>query len=448
MLLPGGASCGKPSENTDGSSVPPDLILVVIDTWRWDALGANGSPRADITPHLDTLAARGVRFSRAFASSPWTAPSIGTIVTGRHPTVHGSYGRSGDVGPIRAGIPTLAELLAAAGYRTLAVANGLFLSPSFGFDRGFAVYDYVASSNRAIRHAGDSVDAALKQLRKAHNGGPLFLFLHLFDPHLAYDPPPPWDRRWTEDYQGPFKGLRKMRSGAFDPSPKELAGIRALYDGEVAYADQELGRFFRELETILSGRERMIVVTADHGEEMGEHGAWEHGHAMYRELLQVPLLIVPPASRRVARPVVDAQVRLLDLMPTFLEAASIEPPAALPGVSLFPWFEQSAPGDDLVVYSEREHLGAATASVRDGNHALIYYAQGPRVELFDQRRDPAESTDLAEREPERVRVLREQLAAVSASLEQSAAALEGGRESVNLTPDQLEQMRSLGYLED
>ena len=437
----GAVACGPTEVRTFSR---PDLILVVVDTWRWDALGANGSPRADITPHLDELATSGVRFSRAFTSSPWTAPSVGTMMTGRYPTVHGAYGPVGDVSRIRSGVPTLAEILSSAGYHTLGVVNGFFLSPTFGFDRGFDVYDYVASSNKKIRRAGPTVDDALELLREERNVGPLFLFLHLFDPHLNYDPPPPWDRRWTEDYHGPFAGLGSMRGGTYDPSPEELAYVRALYDGEVGYADHELGRFFEELDEILPGRERMIVVTSDHGEEFGEHGAWEHGQSMYRELVQIPLLLVPPASRPVARPVVDAQVRLLDLLPTFLELADVAPPDGLPGTPLFPWFEGFLVDDDLLAYSEREHLAAPTASVRDGSHALVFYLEDARAELFDQLRDPTEDEDLAPSDPDRVRTLRGQLDALAESLERGVLELDA-RESVQLTEEQLERMRSLGY---
>jgi len=422
----------------------PDVILVVIDTWRWDSLGANGSPRANITPNLDHLAADGVRFSRNFTSSPWTGSSVGTMVTGQLPTVHGVYGRFVKVGSLRPSVPTLAELLSAAGYRTVAVANGFFVSPDFGFDRGYELYDFDASSNRKIRRAGPSVDAALRHAREARNEGPLLLMLHVFDPHLAYDPPKQWQRKYTPDYHGMFADLGSMRSGSFAPSAEELAYIRGLYDAEVSYVDQQLGRFFAELDRVLRGRERMILVTADHGEEFGEHGGWEHGQSMYRELVQVPLIIVPPASRPPARGVVDAQVRMQDVLPTLLEAAGVAPPKNLPGTSLFPWFEGSLLDDDLVAYSEREHLGPRSVAIRDGKHALVLYPDEERMELYDQLADPAETKDLAAVLPERVRVLRERLDATAALFEEVAGNLEA-HQGVELSPEQLEQMRALGY---
>jgi arylsulfatase A-like enzyme len=288
------------------------------------------------------------------------------------------------------------------------------------------------------------VDAALKHLREARNEGPVFLWLHVFDPHLAYDPPGEWQRRYTPDYHGMFADLFSMRKGDFTPSPEELAYIRGLYDAEVSYVDQELGRFFRELDRVLPGRERMILVTADHGEEFGEHGGWEHGQSMYRELVQVPLVMVPPASRPPARRVVDAQVRMQDVLPTLLDAGGVEPPKGLPGTSLFPWFEGSALNDDLVAYSEREHLGPRSAALRDGKHALILYLDEGRMELYDQIADPAEANDLAAVHPDRVRALRERLDATAKLFEEIAADLEA-HQGVELSPAQWERMRSLGY---
>ena len=441
VLALGAAGCGSGRVEVFDR---PDVILVVIDTWRWDSLGANGSPRPSITPNLDRLAADGVRFSRCFTSSPWTGSSVGTMVTGQLPTVHGVYGRFIEVGSLRPSVPTLAEILSGGGYRTLAVANGFFVSPDFGFDRGYRFYDFDASSNRKIRRAGPSVDAALRHVREARNEGPVFLMLHVFDPHLAYDPPKSWQRSYTPDYHGMFADLGSMRSGKFDPSAEELAYIRGLYDAEVSYTDQQLGRFFAELDRVLRGRERLILVTADHGEEFGEHGGWEHGQSMYRELVQVPLIVVPPASRPPARRVVDAQVRMQDVLPTVLDAVGLAPPEGQPGRSLFPWFEDSPVDDDLPAYSEREHLGAPSVALRDGEHALILWLDDGRMELYDQIADPAETKDLAARHPDLVRSLRERLDGTAKLFEEIAANLEA-HQGVELSPDQLEKMRSLGY---
>jgi arylsulfatase A-like enzyme len=429
----------------------PDLVLVIVDTWRWDAFGANGTGRPDITPHLDALADGGVRFSRAIASSPWTLTSVASVLTGHYPTVHGAYGRYKELSPIRAQISTLAELLAAEGYATAAVINNPFLASHFGFDRGFEVYDYAPASNRDARRAGTSVDAALHLLGGV-NRPPVFLLLHLFDPHLSYDPPPPWDRRFAGDYGGPLRAplnlLKQMRSGSFAPSPQDAAYIRALYDGEVGYADRALGRFFGELDAVRPGRERMIVVTSDHGEEFADHGGWEHGHTMYREQVQVPLVVVPPASRPPHRRVVEAQVRLLDLFPTLLEAAGVTAPEGIPAHSLFPLMEGDANEGDRPAYSEREHLGEPAAAWRDGSHTLIVYPQQDRLELFDALADPGETRDLSGAHAETARALAERFEAHVRRLEGTAEALGPDARTSEIDPKLLEELRALGYVGD
>jgi len=442
-----GCSGGPPAP----ADARPDLILVVVDTWRWDALGANGSAREGITPNLDALAARGVRFSRAFASSPWTLPSVASILTGHYPTVHGAFGRFKDVASIRAGIPTLAEQLAGEGYRTVAVLNAPFLDPAFGFDRGFETASYIPATIRRLRRAGPSVDASLDLVGGGDDPRPVFLLLHLFDPHLAYDPPPPWDTRWTSGYAGPLRPpvapLKAMRAGTFDPSPEDLAYVLALYHGEVGYVDGEVARFLEGFEALRPGRERLVAITADHGEEFGEHGGWEHGHAMYRELVQVPLLVLPPAGLAVAPAAIDAQVRLVDLAPTFLEVAGATSPAGLAGRSLVPMLVDPAARRDLPAYSEREHLGRPSASLRDGHRTLVLYLDEEGGSgLYDPIADPAEIRNLADLEPERVREMEEALRRFAAVLERQARDLGEGREPEALDPELMDRLRSLGYV--
>jgi arylsulfatase A-like enzyme len=438
------AGCGSTRDRR------PDLVLVIVDTWRWDAFGANGAGRPDITPHLDALADGGVRFSRAIASSPWTLPSVASLLTGHYPTVHGAYGRYKALSPIRAQISTLAEMLAAEGYTTAAVINNPFLESHFGFDRGFEAYDYARASNREARRAGPSVDAALALLGEANPERPVFLLLHVFDPHLSYDPPPPWDRRFTGDYAGPLRPplnlLKQMRSGSFAPSPQDAAYIRALYDGEVGYADRELGRLFRDLDAVRPDRERLIAVTSDHGEEFGEHGGWEHGHTMYREQLQVPLIVVPPASRPPQRRVVEAQIRLLDLFPTLLEAAGLPAPESVPGSSLLPLMEGDAGAFDRPAFSEREHLGEPAAAWRDGSLTLIVYPRQDRFELFDALEDPGEKRDLSGAQAETVRALAERFEAQVSQLERTAEALGPDVGTSEIDPKLLEELRALGYI--
>lgn len=441
-VWPAGLSTGR------GRAPRPDVVLIVIDTWRWDALGANGAPR-DPTPELDALSRRGVLFRNAIGASPWTLPSMASMLTGRYPTVHGAYGRLRDVRPIRTEVPLLAEIVSEAGYTTRAVVNALFLRPHFGFDRGFEVYDHEISSAEQERRAGPSVDDALGLLERCPPNRPLFFHLHVFDPHLPYDPPPPWNRRWTGGYPGPlaapFNPLQEMRTGKFRPSSEDVEFVRGLYDGEVAYTDGEIGRFLREVERIRGDRERLVVVTSDHGEELGDHGGWEHGHAMYRELVRVPLIVVPPASWKVRPRVESDQVRLLDLFPTVLETAGAPLPPGLPGLSLIGLL-QGRPTEDRPAYSEREHLGTPATAYRDGGYTLIRYPGRWRSRLFDTSSDPGEQVDRAAERPDVADSLERRARALSEALERTAGALASADTAQALDPELEEKLRAVGYL--
>ena len=189
-----------------------------------------------------------------------------------------------------------------------------------------------------------------------------------------------------------------------------------------------------------------MVVTADHGEEFGDHDGWEHGHTMYWEQVQVPLIVVPPRSVSAARSVVDAQVRTLDVVPTLLDAVDLEVPRGLPGRSLWPWVRGDGEPAHRIAYAEREHLGRPAAALRDGAFTLVHYLKEGHSELFDAVHDPFETTNVAASEPEVVERLEERLQGVRRALERQALALEESPRVVDLDSELLEQLRSLGYL--
>ena len=340
----------------------------------------------------------------------------------------------------------LAELLTGAGYRTRAAISALFLGPRFGFARGFERFDYLRSAPTKERRAGAAVDVALDLVAEAPEGEPLFFLLHVFDPHLPYDPPPPWDRRWTGAYDGPLapplNPIEEIRANRFRPTPEEAAYARALYDGEVAYTDREVGRFLREIGTLRS-RPRWIFVTSDHGEEFGDHGGWEHGHTMYRELVRVPLIALPPGGRGEKAAVVDARVRTFDLFPTIVQLAGAELPAGLPALSLVERTGGEVPG-----YSEREHLGIPSASLRERGHTLIVHPDGQPPELYDLARDPGERRNVASERPGILSELGERIRSLGEVLEKTAAALGPADGAPELDPELEAQLRALGYLGD
>jgi arylsulfatase A-like enzyme len=434
-------SCGRAP-----TAPPPDLVLVVIDTCRRDALGSYGADPT-VTPHLDAFAREHVRFERAIAPSPWTLPSVATMLTGRMPGIHGAYGQGKNLTVLRPEIATGAEVLRDRGWATGAVVNAPFLKPPLGLSRGFEMYDYVPGTPQSQRRAGPSVDIALERL-EANRDRPDLLLLHVFDPHLPYDPPADLAARAREGYEGawepPLRLLKDMRTPGWKPDPPEMEYLRRVYDAEVTGVDRELGRFFRELEERGLAANTCVVVTADHGEEFHDHGGWEHGHTMYEELVHVPLLVKLPAGREVRRHVVEAQVSLLDLLPTLFDVAGEEPPADLPGTSFLEMITGEAEPVSRPAISERVHLGGRQFSLRDGEFAWLWWDDEDRGELYRWTDDPREREEISARYPEVAERMREELLDRIEAMESAAAEL-SPREELGPSGPLVEQLKSLGY---
>ncbi len=425
---------------------PRGVILIVIDTLRADEVGHAGGPEG-ITPTLDRWAASGVRFEQAIAAAPWTLPSTASILTGVHPSRHGAGGSmSGGFRSIHPDVATLAEILAAAGVRTHAITNGAFTAPDFGLDRGFEEYDYKAGSNSRIRRADVSIRAAVRWLSSLGPDEPFFLYVHLFDPHLNYDPPAVTRGRFTAGYTGtlraPFDRLAEVRAGSLELSDADRRFVRGLYAEEVAAVDVSLGIFDQWLRQSGLDQESALIVTADHGEEFWDHERFEHGHSFYEELLHVPLLLRLPGEA-LAGEIVTEQVTQVDLAPTILEILGIPPSAgSFDGQSLLDadlapaLLAKPTPAVEGGLLYVAAH-GAGTALRLPGWKA-VFWDSGERT-LFDLRRDPAESTNVAAAEPEQMR----EMEALWRSLSNRATAGQG----VTLDEAAKERLRSLGYLE-
>ncbi len=413
------------------------ILLVVLDTVRADHLGVDGY-RHPTTPHLDRLAREGVYWRNAWSHSPWTLPSIASILTGQPPHVHGAGSADGRLFSIEPGVPTLAERLRGAGWTTAAVANVAFLSPRSGVARGFDHYDYdnPPKSNQGQRDAAATTDAALSWLRTVRDR-PFFLFVHYFDAHLVYEPPPPYGTMFGVPGDDPslppafgrLGDLMAIRSGDLILSPAQRAVLIARYDGEIRYVDEEFGRLRRGLESLDRWRDTMIVVVADHGEEFWDHGGFEHGHAHWRELLRVPLIVKTPGRK--AGVVRNDLVRLLDITPTVLQFAGLPPDESLPGRPL----RQGGPRHAI---AQGTLWAGDVRSIRSEAGTLIVDAAQDR-EWYFAADDPLELHDLSGSEPEIVAPLRKALLALPPL---------GERASKGYEPD-LEtraRLRALGYL--
>lgn len=415
----------------------------MVDTLRADALSCSGAAR-EVTPRLDAFFRdEATLYENAYAASSWTLPSFGTILTGAPPSTHGADRLGAAFGALRKGIPTLAESLHARKYLTMAIVNNPFLSREFGLDRGFARYDHEATTNASGRRADE---VTRKALAFAYSVGdrPFFLLAHYFDPHLDYDPPEAFRKRFLppgtpSDWAFSVADQVAFKTGRRSPSPEEAARIRALYDAEVAFVDEQIGLLLDGFRRAGLDRHLTVIVTSDHGEEFFEHGGFEHGHSLHEEVARVPLLVrVPGRTKpgvRVAAPVSHA-----DLAPAIL---SIVDGGAGPGRDLSRP-ETLASDADLLL--EGALYGDDRAALVRGRTKWIE----PPGALYDLAADPRESRDLAAAPGgEREKAARDLAAALALAREKARLAGEalGPRAEADLAPPTL---RSLGipYLED
>lgn len=431
------AACGADSSEPAGHAgrEQRNVLLVIVDTLRADKLGCYGNERG-LTPRLDGLAAQGLVFEHASAHAPWTLPSTASLLTSLLPRQHGAGGRVPEFTALGDEVETLAERFGDAGYRTATIANVIFLGPLFGLTRGFEHVDVQSfEDNVRMRPAEATTAAALAWLDQADDR-PFFMLVHYFDPHAVYDPPQPFRRRFADpkDREGGLRfGTREqmvgLRTGAFDPGPGLVRRAEALYDGEIAYTDEQVGRLLDGLVERGLDDSTLIVFTSDHGEEFREHGGLEHGHSLYSELLHVPLIVRAPGVRagRVA-----SSVGHVDVAPTVCSWAGLELSPQYAGAVL------AADTPDRDVLAHGNFWNAPLTSWRTADSKLIVLPRDA-VELYAWRADPGETQDLSADEA-RVDALRRALAAA----EQRFAA-RGTGTRVDVSDEGLRGLEALGY---
>lgn len=381
-------ACGEPTGSQPAARPErPNVLLVVIDTLRSDHLSCYGHERAT-SPRLDALAAESWVYERAYAQAPWTTPSIGALLTSRYPT---TLGIRGDRSVLPEDEVTLAETLQADGYHTAAVVSHSFCSSRWGFAQGFQDFD---ESNVLGHDAVTSEGVTARGLAfldsRKDDPQPWFLWLHYFDPHCAYV-------EQAETFGGPGSYAGPVRSGQLyselwkqrrELDPEDHAELRRLYDSEIHHTDAQLGRILERLESTGALDDTIVVVTADHGEEFGDHGSIGHARTLHEELIHVPLVVRLPGQepRRIGEP-----VALVDLYPTILAALGTEVPAGRVGEDIRPGGPGLAPG--RVVFSETNR-GARLRAAIQGPWKVIREGRMPRPSVYDLGRDPLEQESL------------------------------------------------------
>lgn len=446
-------SCSSEAQPTGDEKL---VVLVIVDTLRQDALGCYGREGAQ-TPRIDALAAEGARFDQGISSSGWTLPSVASLLTGTWPMMHKALGKATRLTPITEDLPVAGEVFQEAGYETLGFANAAFLSPLLGLGRGFDVFDHEHAYNQEIRRADATVDAALSALseRKADD---VFLMLHLFDAHLDYDPPDGYIDGFVGERRKPAPplsmreclGLRRDE-GASPPSAEDLRYIRGLYQGEVSFVDQQIGRFVDGLKELGRWKNTTLVLTADHGEEFWDHEGFEHGHTLYHELVRVPLIVRTPPSAGANTHEVDRIVRTIDIMPTLFELHDIEPPRSFEGKSFLGDLRGQTPRRVPPAFSQGTLYGAEKISWRTQTHCLIVdQAKKPPegMELYDLVADPYETQDVFQTQTKVAQELVQELVRFTRDLGQRAGTI-STPEIKDMAPSTIkkymESIESLGY---
>ena len=406
----------------------PSVLVLTLDTTRADALAAYGGPVP--TPHLDAIAAEGVRYDQAVTTAPYTGPSHASLFTGRLPFEHGLRDFLGDALPDEA--LTLAELLGERGYETAAFVSAYVLDPRYGLAQGFDLYrsPHKPDDQRFVEQRSDvTIDQALAWLSDRDPQRPFLLWLHLFDAHAPYRPP------------------REFRSPVTPDAPaKSVARKRRLYHDEVRYLDSQVGRVVDALGEAGLWHDLVVVLASDHGENLGEHGRRieTHSPTLYDDTLMVPLAIRAPG--RLAPGTETQQVSLVDVLPTLLDLLAIDAPVGLLGRSLLDRAGGEAPRPAYAEtfyerFPRRAKPGKETRTLRWDGWKLIVRPGG--AELFDLARDPDELEDVAARNPERLHEMQQRLAALRARAATAPARpLEDADEAAHR-----ERLRVLGYLE-
>lgn len=396
-----------------------NLVVVTLDTTRADRIGAYGARDVE-TPVFDRLAADGVLFDQAVSVAPLTLPAHSSMFTGKFPPEHGVRDNGGFfLGPDQV---TLAEVLKERGYRTGAFVGAYVLDSKWGINQGFDTYfdDFDLSRTRAVSLSGiqrpgdEVVDKALPWIQQA-KGGPFFAWIHLYDAHSPYRPPEPFLSR--------YKGHP--------------------YNGEIAFADSQVGRVIAELRSSGLYDRTVVLIMGDHGESLGDHGEGAHGFFVYNSVTHVPFVVHAPFPQLQHRRVADP-VRSVDVMPTALDLLGIQAPRDISGVSLVPLMAGTTRELNLDAYSEAlyplHHYGwSDLRALRAGRYKVI---DAPRPELYDMERDPQERTNLFAERATLGDGMLTQLRSLEQRFNRSVAALPAG----DVDPEARERLAALGYV--
>ncbi len=468
----------------DGS--PKYIFLVTIDSLRTDSVSCYHS-NSELTPNISEFAREAVIFENAFSLSSWTTPAIASLMTGFSPSIH-TVTKDNAILPNE--LPTIAGELIKKGYYTCAFGINPNLTKRTNISKGFLYYDFYpkyaverAVGSKLLKHffksftAENIIDLAPENVvldwgslintdtltdlciqwvkKNKSKRKRFFLWVHYLDPHVPYAPPPAYvkEEKTIASLGFHFDKAIEVLSGAFVPSEKEKKWMKVLYDGEIRYVDDNLGRLFSALKKMNIYKNSLVILTSDHGEEFWDHGRYYHGHSMYNEVLSVPLIIKSPGGKESKR--VDTQVSLNNIMPTILDYCNIPlGKKELYVDSLLPFLNSHTDtgnnGTPPPVVCSGVLYGEKRKALLFDRYKYIISENSQKEELFDLYTDPLEQNLLNERMPDRLQEAREILEnffRVSKKIKKLFKITEDKKsEKDKEQSDKLNKLEALGYL--
>ena len=391
-----------------------NVVLISIDTCRADYLSCYGYSK-NTTPNIDALAGEGVLFENAITPVPQTLPGHSSMLTGTIPPYHGVHDNNGY--QLAGSNITLAEILNENGFSTAGFISAFVLDSQFGIDQGFETYndrfeEELNSNGIDERRAEETSSLAMKWLDE-HKGDPFFLFLHYFDPHMKYDPPEPFASEFSQD----------------------------LYAGEIAYTDHWIGKVLDKLKETGLYDSTLIIITADHGERLGEHIEVTHIYYIYQGNIHVPLIIKVPGQKVPRR--ITQRVGIIDIVPTICNLLDIEAPSGIQGKDLSNYFRRGSISDERYLFCEslfptiykiNSLLGVVTDRYK--------YIQTTRPELYDLIEDPGEENNLIEQQPQLARIFKDRLKRILETTVRDP----GSENKMAMDEHSRRRLESLGYV--
>ncbi len=441
----------------------PNVILFTLESLRTDHVGAYGGasttrPEEPLTPTLDALAEEGVVYEDAHSVTSWTLASHASLFTGLYPSVHQTNTAHST---LHDSYVTIAERVAELGYQTAGVISGPYLRRAHNLNQGFESWeDEIAAPGHVQAHGDVTNDLLFAGLRRfieeqRDEKRPFFLFSYVWDPHYDFIPPKPYSKMFLSPECEPVDvtGFGSTNKVNINSRPGQLAYVLSQYAGEIRWTDEHLREFFQLLKDEGLWENTAILVTADHGEEFFDHGKKGHFNNVYAETVHVPLIVKYPGSKKVGR---DPRLAsLVDVLPTIVELAGGQAPD-LGGHSLL----GPPPGPERPIFFELESVwyhrrpGAKETikrhntwqGIRRGDHKLVRNPESNLTELFDVANDPREREDLAAALPEQVTALTAELDSWLAEAKELANRFDRAG-SAELSEEELERLRSLGYID-